>query len=140
MKKLALLAAALVALAEANVKAGPTDRSQVFLAVTAEESGLLGSAYYGENPVFPFSRTVGGVNMDALSVAGLAKNVVVIGKGKSQLDAYLDRALAAQGRVATVEPTPSGFIASGGLVMAGTLLSTAPPPAAAPPGSAPPGW
>lgn len=102
--------AALVALAEANVKAGPTDRSQVFLAVTAEESGLLGSAYYGNNPVFPFAKTVGGVNMDALSVAGLAKNVVVIGKGKSQLDAYLDRALAAQGRVATLEPTPEkGF-------------------------------
>jgi Zn-dependent M28 family amino/carboxypeptidase len=102
--------AALVALAEANVKAGPTDRSQVFLAVTAEESGLLGSAYYGENPVFPFAKTVGGVNMDALSVAGLAKNVVVIGKGKSDLDAYLDRALKAQGRVATNEPTPEkGF-------------------------------
>ncbi|HUD95201.1 M28 family metallopeptidase [Sphingobium sp.] len=98
--------AALVALAEANVKAGPTDRSQVFLAVTGEESGLLGSDYYGKNPVFPFARTVGGVNMDALSVAGLARNVVVIGKGKSQLDAYLDRALAAQGRVATTEPTP----------------------------------
>ncbi len=87
--------AALVALAQANVKAGPSDRSQVFLAVTGEESGLLGSAYYGNNPVFPFSKTVGGVNMDALSVAGLAKNVVVIGKGKSQLDAYLDRALGA---------------------------------------------
>ncbi len=102
--------AALVALAQANVKAGPTDRSQVFLAVTAEESGLLGSAYYGNNPVFPFSKTVGGVNMDALSVAGLAKNVVVIGKGKSQLDAYLDRALSAQGRVSTLEPTPEkGF-------------------------------
>ncbi len=98
--------AALVALAQANVKAGPSDRSQVFLAVTGEESGLLGSAYYGSNPVFPFSKTVGGVNMDALSVAGLAKNVVVIGKGKSQLDAYLDRALGAQGRVATLEPTP----------------------------------
>lgn len=98
--------AALVALAQANVKAGPTPRSQVFLAVTAEESGLLGSAYYGSNPVFPFSQTVGGVNMDALSVAGPARNVVVIGKGKSGLDAYLDRALAAEGRVATLEPTP----------------------------------
>ncbi|RYM11710.1 M28 family peptidase [Sphingobium cupriresistens] len=102
--------AALVALAQANVQAGPTDRSQVFLAVTAEESGLLGSAYYGNNPVFPFAKTVGGVNMDALSVAGLARNVVVIGKGKSQLDAYLDRALSAQGRVSTLEPTPEkGF-------------------------------
>lgn len=102
--------AALVALAEANVKAGATDRSQVFLAVTAEESGLLGSAYYGNHPVFPLRQTVGGVNMDALSMAGLAKNVVVIGKGKSQLDAYLDRALATQKRVASMEPTPEkGF-------------------------------
>ncbi|UZW56498.1 M28 family peptidase [Sphingobium sp. JS3065] len=102
--------AALVALAEANVKAGPTDRSQVFLAVTAEESGLLGSAYYGNHPVFPLGQTVGGVNMDALSMAGLAKNVVVIGKGKSQLDGYLDRALVAQKRVASLEPTPEkGF-------------------------------
>ena len=102
--------AALVALAEANVKAGPTARSQVFLAVTAEESGLLGSAYYGNHPVFPLGQTVGGVNMDALSMAGLSKNVVVIGKRKSQLDAYLDRALAAQKRVASVEPTPEkGF-------------------------------
>jgi Zn-dependent M28 family amino/carboxypeptidase len=102
--------AALVALAEANVKAGPTDRSQLFLAVTAEESGLLGSAYYGNNPVLPLSQTVAGVNMDALSMAGPARNVIVIGKGKSDLDAYLDRALAAEGRVATAEPTPEkGF-------------------------------
>ncbi|WP_340264100.1 M28 family peptidase [Sphingobium mellinum] len=102
--------AALVALAEANVKAGPTDRSQVFLATTAEESGLLGSAYYGDHPVFPLGQTVGGVNMDALSMAGLARNVVVIGKGKSQLDAYLDRALSAQKRIASMEPTPEkGF-------------------------------
>ncbi|HEX7877094.1 MAG TPA: M28 family metallopeptidase [Sphingobium sp.] len=102
--------AALVALAEANVKAGPTDRSQLFLAVTAEESGLLGSAYYGDHPVFPLRATVGGVNMDALSMTGLARNVVVVGKGKSQLDTYLDRALAAQKRVASMEPTPEkGF-------------------------------
>jgi len=102
--------AALVALAEANMKAGPTERSQLFLAVTAEESGLLGSAYYGNHPAVPLSQTVGGVNMDALSMAGLARNVVVIGKGKSQLDAYLDRALAAQKRFASMEPTPEkGF-------------------------------
>jgi Zn-dependent M28 family amino/carboxypeptidase len=98
--------AALVALAEMNAKAGPAARSQVFLAVTAEESGLLGSEYYGDNPVYPLNMTVGGVNMDALSMAGPAKNVIVIGKGKSQLDDYLNAALAAQGRVATAEPTP----------------------------------
>ncbi|KQN25557.1 peptidase M28 [Sphingomonas sp. Leaf33] len=102
--------AALVALAEANVKAGPTPRSQLFIALTAEESGLLGAQYYAANPVVPLRQTVGGVNMDALSMAGPAKNVVVIGKGKSDLDAYLNRALAAEGRVATIEPTPEkGF-------------------------------
>jgi Zn-dependent M28 family amino/carboxypeptidase len=102
--------AALVTLAEANVKAGPTPRSQLFLAVTAEESGLLGAQYYAANPVVPLARTVGGVNMDALSVAGPARNVVVIGKGKSGLDVYLDRALASEKRVATAEPTPEkGF-------------------------------
>ncbi len=102
--------AALVALAEAHVKAGVPDRSLAFLAVTAEESGLLGSKYYGENPVLPLANTVAGVNMDALSVAGAAKNVIVIGKGKSDLDASLDRALAVEGRVATQEPTPEkGF-------------------------------
>ncbi|UIJ46184.1 M28 family metallopeptidase [Sphingomonas cannabina] len=98
--------AALVALAEANAKAGPTARSQVFLAVTAEESGLLGSAYYGDHPVYPLNRTVGGINMDALSLAGPSRNVVVIGKGKSELDAYLNRALAAQGRRADPDPMP----------------------------------
>ncbi|WP_028966464.1 M28 family peptidase [Sphingomonas phyllosphaerae] len=102
--------AALVALAEANVKAGPTPRSQVFVAVTGEESGLLGSEYYAANPVYPLSQTVGGVNMDALSMAGPAKNVVVVGKGKSELDAYLTAALKTQNRVASAEPTPEkGF-------------------------------
>lgn len=102
--------AALVALAEAHARAGAPGRSIAFLAVTAEESGLLGSKYYAENPVLPLADTVAGVNMDALSVAGAAKNVVVIGKGKSELDALLDHALAAEGRVATREPTPEkGF-------------------------------
>ncbi len=98
--------AALIGLAQANAKAGATERSQVYLAVTGEESGLLGSAYYGDHPVYPLAKTVGGINMDALSVAGPARNVVVVGKGKSELDAYLNRALAAQGRVAEADPSP----------------------------------
>nr|WP_246218847.1 M28 family metallopeptidase [Parasphingorhabdus halotolerans] len=102
--------AALVALAEAHVKAGAPDRSIIFLAVTAEESGLLGSKYYADNPIYPLDKTVGGVNMDAFGMAGPAKNVVVVGKGKSQLDRYLESALTADGRVAEAEPTPEkGF-------------------------------
>jgi Zn-dependent M28 family amino/carboxypeptidase len=98
--------AALVALGEAHVKAGPAARTLVFLAVTGEESGLLGSEYYGANPVFPLARTVGGLNMDALSVAGPARDVTVVGGGKSELDAYLVPALAATGRVQTPDPFP----------------------------------
>lgn len=102
--------AALVTLADAHKKAGAPDRSIVFLAVTAEESGLLGSKYYAENPVFPLSKTVGGVNMDAFSMAGPAKNLTVIGMGKSQLDDYLGAAAKAEGRTPEMEPTPEkGF-------------------------------
>ncbi len=102
--------AALVALAEGFKKAGAPDRSVVFLAVTAEESGLLGSKYYAENPVYPLGQTVGGVNMDAFSMAGPAKNLTVIGKGKSQLDDYLNAAAKAEGRTPEMEPTPEkGF-------------------------------
>ncbi|WP_295498952.1 M28 family metallopeptidase [Sphingorhabdus sp. EL138] len=102
--------AALVALAEGYTKAGAPDRSVVFLAVTAEESGLLGSKFYAENPVFPLSQTVGGVNMDAFSMSGPAKNLTVIGKGKSQLDLYLDAAAKSEGRTPEMEPTPEkGF-------------------------------
>ncbi|QIG54109.1 M28 family peptidase [Altererythrobacter sp. BO-6] len=98
--------AALVALAEAHAKAGAPDRSLVFLAVTAEESGLLGAHYYAENPVFPLAQTVGGVNMDAFDMAGPAKDVTVVGPGKSQLDQFLEAALVADGRVATPNPSP----------------------------------
>ena len=102
--------AALVALAEGFAKAGAPDRSVVFLAVTAEESGLLGSKFYAENPVFPLSQTVGGVNMDAFSMSGPAKNLTVIGKGKSQLDDYLAAAAQTEGRTPEMEPTPEkGF-------------------------------
>jgi len=98
--------AALVALAEAHRKAGPPKRSLVFLAVTAEEQGLLGSEYYAANPVFPLNKTVGGVNLDALSMAGPAKDVTVVGGGKSELDDYLAKALEAEGRAATPDPEP----------------------------------
>ena len=102
--------AALIALAKANNAAGAADRSQVFLAVTAEESGLLGSKYYAENPVYPLAKTVAGVNMDALSIAGPAKNIIVVGKGKSQLDQYLEAAVKEQSRSISAEPTPEkGF-------------------------------
>lgn len=81
--------AALAALADMNRKAGPARRSQVYLAWTLEESGLLGSEYYARNPVFPLARTVGGVNIDALSPGGPSHDVAVTGGDKSELSAIL---------------------------------------------------
>jgi Zn-dependent M28 family amino/carboxypeptidase len=96
--------AGLIALAEAHAKAGAPDRSIIFLAVTAEESGLLGSRYYGENPVYPHAQTAGGINMDGLNVAGTTRDLVVIGMGKSELEDYLRR--AGGGLEVKNEPTP----------------------------------
>lgn len=98
--------AGLVALAEAHAKAGAADRSIAFVAVTAEESGLLGSEYYAANPVFPLAKTVGGVNMDGLNILGRTRDVVVIGPGKSELEPMLARYAKAQNRVVVPEPTP----------------------------------
>ena len=102
--------AGLVALAEAHAKAGPAKRSIAFLAVTAEESGLLGSKYYAENPVYPLGRTVGGVNMDGLNVDGRARDFVLTGAGKSELEDLVRPLLAGQDRRLSPEPTPErGF-------------------------------
>lgn len=96
----------LVALAEAHAKAGAADRSIAFLAVTAEESGLLGSEYYAANPLYPLAKTVGGINMDGLNMIGRTRDVVVIGPGKSELEPMLESLVKAQGRTVVPEPTP----------------------------------
>ncbi|MEY4502535.1 MAG: hypothetical protein RIS52_2425 [Pseudomonadota bacterium] len=102
--------AGLIALAEAHAKAGPAERSLVFLSVTAEESGLLGSEYYAANPVFPLAQTVGGINMDGLNINGRTKDLVVVGAGKSELEPMLAAHAKAQGRIIVPEPTPEkGF-------------------------------
>ncbi|THD36010.1 MAG: M28 family peptidase [Sphingomonas sp.] len=98
--------AGLIALAEAQVKAGPAKRSIVFMSVTAEESGLLGSRYYAEHPVYSLAKTVGGVNMDGLNVIGRSRDVVVTGFGKSELEDMIKPLIEAQGRVMKPEPNP----------------------------------
>lgn len=98
--------AGLIALAEAQAKAGPAKRSIAFLAVTAEESGLLGSRYYAEHPIYPLAHTVGGVNMDVLNVDGRAKDFVLTGAGKSEIEDLVKPFVAAEGRVIGVEANP----------------------------------
>ncbi|WP_085810996.1 M28 family metallopeptidase [Sphingomonas sp. TZW2008] len=98
--------AGLIAMAEAYRKAGPARRSIGFVAVTAEESGLLGSRYYAEHPVFPLGKTVGGVNMDGLNVLGPVRDFEISGAGKSELEDMVKPLLAAQGRRVSAEATP----------------------------------
>ena len=98
--------AALVALADGFRQAGAPERSVLFIALGAEESGLLGSEYYAANPVYPLSQTVGGVNMDALYPQPPARDVKVIGGGKSELDGVLQNAVAAEGRYMTPDSSP----------------------------------
>ncbi len=98
--------AALLTLAKAHAAAGPAARSMLFLAVTGEESGLLGSGYYAAHPLVPLAMTVGGVNMDGLNVIGRTSDVVVVGAGKSELEPMLAAAAARQSRRIEPEPTP----------------------------------
>ncbi|MBT1065473.1 M28 family peptidase [Bowmanella sp. Y26] len=99
--------AALLEMAEAftTLQQAP-ERSITFLAVTAEEQGLLGSAYYAEHPVIPLNKTVANLNMDAMNILGRTKDVAVVGKGKSELENYLEKAVKGQGRYLTQEDRP----------------------------------
>jgi Zn-dependent M28 family amino/carboxypeptidase len=74
--------AALLELGRTFAKQPKTDRSLVFLAVTAEEKGLLGSEYYGANPVYPLASTAGVINMDNILVQGKAKDFTISGVAK----------------------------------------------------------
>lgn len=96
---------ALLEIAEA-MKAQTLQRSALFLAVTLEESGLLGSAYYAEQPTVPLNKIVAGINMDGALPIGRTKDMVVVGYGASQLEDRLKDVLAAQNRVIKPDPTP----------------------------------
>ncbi len=88
-------------------KAGPQpERTLVFAAWTAEERGLLGSQTYAARPLYPLEKTVANLTLDILQTAGLAKDVLLVGAGQSELEDDLARAAAAQGRVVTPESLP----------------------------------
>jgi len=81
-------------------------RTIVFLAVTAEESGLLGSEWYATNPIYPLSKTVANINIDGMVLMGRMRDVTVVGFGNSELEEYLERAAEKQDRYLEKEPTP----------------------------------
>jgi Zn-dependent M28 family amino/carboxypeptidase len=79
-------------------------RSLVFLAVTAEELGLLGSRWYGQHPLYPLARTLADINMDAMNAFGPTHAVVSLGYGKSSLENVLAAEAAKDGRVVRPDP------------------------------------
>ncbi|TLX52409.1 peptidase M28 [Pseudoalteromonas ruthenica] len=83
------------------------DRSMTFLAVTAEEQGLLGAKYYAANPVIDIDKTVANINMDSLNLLGKVKDISVVGMGKSELDDMLSEAAKMQQRSVSGDPKPS---------------------------------
>jgi Zn-dependent M28 family amino/carboxypeptidase len=99
--------AALIELGRIFAAAKPRPRRSVlFVAVTLEESGLLGSEYFAEHPPLPVANMAGGLNMDNLAPIGRAKDVVLVGYGASDLDDYLRRSSEPRQRVVMPEPTP----------------------------------
>jgi Zn-dependent M28 family amino/carboxypeptidase len=103
--------AALLEMARAFTRlTAPPKRSILFLAVTAEEQGLLGSEYYAAQPLYPLAKTLADLNMDALNVSGRTKDLTVVGLGASELDDYARAAAKEQGRVVKADPEPEkGF-------------------------------
>ncbi len=97
--------AALMELARAFGKTKP-ERSIVFINFTAEESGLLGSEYYAANPLFPLSKTVAGINMDALNVTGATRDIEITGAGQSSLEDLLKVYAGQQHRILTSDQSP----------------------------------
>ncbi|HEX8512530.1 MAG TPA: M28 family metallopeptidase [Allosphingosinicella sp.] len=88
-------------------KTGPRpERTLVFAAWTAEERGLLGVEYYATNPIFAMDKSVANLTLDTLQPNGLARDVVLIGKGQSELEDRIAAAAARQGRTMTPDARP----------------------------------
>lgn len=96
--------AALLELARLFGSAPKTQRSVVFLAVTAEEKGLLGSEYYATHPLYPLETTVADINMDHLGLFGPTKDVST--SGTNTLVDEIEAAAAKQGRTLSPDPRP----------------------------------
>lgn len=99
--------AGLIELARAfkSMKVQP-ERTIILLAVTAEEQGLWGSAYYAQNPIYPTSKTVANINIDGLNPFEKTKDIIIVGEGQSELEEYLKDAAEKAGRVIAFENHP----------------------------------
>jgi len=93
-------------IARAFKSSKPVDRSLLFLSVTSEESGLLGSGYYAEHPFFPMNRTVACINTDVMLFLGKFRDVMLTGSGQSELDNWVEKETVKQGRYLAPDPNP----------------------------------
>ena len=96
----------LLGIAEAMAHNGPYKRSILFLWVTAEEQGLLGSAYYAANPLFPPDKTVANLNIDGMPTYGEMKDLSIVGYGQSEMETYAARYAEKQGRYILPDQEP----------------------------------
>ena len=101
--------AAVMHMAETFSKRKPK-RSVAFIGLTAEESGLLGSAYFVENAPFEYRNVIGGLNLDAFPAIGKSKDITIIGYGASELEAVLDKHASVEGKYLAPDKSPeAGF-------------------------------
>jgi Zn-dependent M28 family amino/carboxypeptidase/predicted small lipoprotein YifL len=98
--------ASLLEIARAFQKTLPPPRSILFVSVTAEEQGLLGSEYYSVTPIYPLAKTLANINIDGINVNGRTKDITLIGLGASDLDDYARAAAREQGRTIRPDPEP----------------------------------
>lgn len=99
--------AGLLEIAHAFTRTNPKPaRSILFLAVTAEEQGLLGSKYYAEHPLYPLDKTLGNINMDSINVWGPTQDVQVVGYGQNTLEDQLGKVVKARQRVVVADTEP----------------------------------
>lgn len=102
--------AGLLAMAEKFAAGETPERSIVFAFVGAEERGLLGSAWYGENPLLPLEKTVAGINIDMLYAHGPVKDFVVVGWNNSNMQNFAEPHVIAQNRYLAPEANPEAGI------------------------------
>ncbi|HEY9197449.1 MAG TPA: M20/M25/M40 family metallo-hydrolase, partial [Mucilaginibacter sp.] len=99
--------ASIIAIANAFTKAKEKpQRTVVFLSVTAEEQGLLGSEYYATHPIYPLKKTVADLNLDAIGDYGETKDIAITGKGQSELEDYVDQIAKQDGLTTAGDRTP----------------------------------
>ncbi|MEL6923573.1 MAG: M28 family metallopeptidase, partial [Bacteroidota bacterium] len=97
--------ATVLAIAQSFAQTKPK-RSVVFLLVTAEEQGLLGSRWYAQNPIFPLDQTIANLNKDGANIIGPMKDLTITGYGQSTLDDLAKAEAAKQDRYLTGDPEP----------------------------------